>query len=257
MVNGNKVVIVTQARIGSTRFPNKIIKNLGNKTLIDHHLDRLSKVTNADKIIVATTKEKGIEALINLLNNKKVQVYQGSTDDVLNRFYNAVKDEEAQYIVRVTSDCPLIDPDLINKVISFTIENDLDYGSNILKELFPDGQDVEVFKFSALNQAFKEATLKSDKEHVTPFIRRHSSFMGGVIFKSDNYFCDADYNGMRMTVDEPIDLEACEILIRNFGEDANWLTYTNFILENPDLFSNQKIKRNEGFYKSLNEDKNG
>lgn len=254
MVNGNKVVIVTQARIGSSRFPKKIIQNLVGKTLIDHHLNRLLKVANTDKVIVATTKEEGIGELITILKNKQVKVYQGSSDNVLDRFYNAVKNEEANYVVRVTSDCPLIDPDLMEKVIAFTIENELDYGSNILKELFPDGQDIEVFKFSALKRAFNEASLNSDKEHVTTYIRRNSSFMGGDLFKSDNYFCDADFNGVRMTVDEETDLEACEIMVSKLGDDASWQAYTEFIINNQELFSNQKIKRNEGFKKSLKND---
>ena len=132
MANGNKVVIVTQARIGSTRFPKKIIQNLGGKKLIDHHLNRLLKVSNADKVIVATTKEEEIGELINILNNKQVKIYQGRTNNVLDRFYNSVKDEEANYVVIVTSDCPLIDPDLLEKVIAFTVDKELDYGSNTL-----------------------------------------------------------------------------------------------------------------------------
>ena len=254
MVNQNKVVIVTQARIGSTRFPKKIMQNLGGKTLIDHHLDRLLKVENKDKVIVATTKEDGIEELISLLRKKNLGVYQGSTDNVLDRFYNAVKNESPDYVVRVTSDCPLIDPKLIEEVIAFTIENELDYGANILKELFPDGQDIEVFKFSALNRTFYEATLNSDREHVTPYIRRNSSFLGGKLFKSDNYYCEKDFNGVRMTVDEKPDLEACEIMIERLGDQASWKEYTEFIIKNQSLFSNQKIKRNEGFEKSLKND---
>ena len=254
MVDGKKVVLVTQARIGSSRFPKKIVQKLGKKTLIDHHLDRLLMVTNKDKVIVATTKEPGIEELIDLLSQKEVLVYQGSTNNVLDRFFHAVKNEDPDYVVRVTSDCPLIDQKLIDEVIAFTIQNELDYGSNILRELFPDGQDIEVFRFSVLNRAYNEATLSSDKEHVTPYIRRNSSFLGGKLFKSGNYFCDADFNGVRMTVDEKPDLEACEIMVSKLGDDASWKTYTDFIINNQELFTNQKIKRNEGFDKSLNND---
>ena len=254
MVNGNKIVIVTQARIGSSRFPRKIMQRLGNKTLIEHHLDRLLSVKNVDKVIVATTKESGIEELIYLLSKKEVKVYQGSTDNVLDRFYKAVKYEAPDYVVRVTSDCPLIDPELIEEVITFTINKGLDYGANVLKELYPDGQDIEVFRFSALEKAFKEASLNSDKEHVTPFIRRNSSFVGGELFKSDNYNCEANYNGIRMTIDEKPDLYACETMIGKLGNDAKWKDYTDFIIENQQLFKNQKIKRNEGFEKSLKND---
>jgi spore coat polysaccharide biosynthesis protein SpsF (cytidylyltransferase family) len=254
MVNGKKVVIVTQARIGSTRFPKKVIQKLGNKTLIDHHIDRLLKVANISKVIVATTKEEGIDELLVLLYEKEVEVFQGSTDNVLDRFFNAVKDENPDYVVRVTSDCPLIDPKLIDEVIAFTIENELDYGSNILIELFPDGQDIEVFRLSALYKAFNEAILSSDKEHVTPYIRRNSTFSGGNLFRSDNYFCERDYNSVRMTVDEKPDLEACEIMLSKLGDAADWITYADFIIGNQELFFNQKIKRNEGFEKSLNSD---
>lgn len=254
MVDGKKVVIVTQARIGSSRFPKKIVQKLGGKTLIDHHIDRLLKVANKDKVIVATTKEEGIDQLLALLNKKEVEIYQGSTNNVLDRFFHAVKDENPDYVVRVTSDCPLIDPKLIEAVIAFTIQNKLDYGANILKELFPDGQDIEVFRFSALNKAFNEAILNSDKEHVTPFIRRNSSFLGGDLFKSDNYQCENDFNGVRMTVDEKSDMEACEIMIDKIGDQGSWKDYTDFIIKNQELFSNQRIKRNEGFEKSLKND---
>ena len=254
MVDGKKVVLVTQARIGSSRFPKKIVQKLGKKTLIDHHLDRLLMVTNKDKVIVATTKEAGIKELIDLVSKKEVLVYQGSTDNVLDRFFHAVKNEDPDYVVRVTSDCPLIDPKLIDEVIAFTIQNELDYGSNILRELFPDGQDIEVFRFSVLNRAYNEATLNSDKEHVTTYIRRNSSFLGGKLFKSGNYFCDTDFNGVRMTVDEKPDLQACEVMVSKLGDDAGWKAYAEFIINNQELFTNQKIKRNEGFVKSLKND---
>ncbi len=254
MVRGKKVIIATQARVGSSRFPNKILKLIDDKTLIEHHIDRLSLVENVDKIIVATTQEEGITELIDLLKSRDVEVYQGSTENVLDRFYNAVKDHELDYVVRVTSDCPLIDPNLIYEVIDFTIKNNLDYGANILEELFPDGQDVEVFKFSALEEAFNNAELKSDKEHVTPYIRRNSSYCGGDKFRSDNYPNEINYNSIRMTVDEEKDLEAIKILVDKVGVSNTWKEYTDYIINNTSSFSNQKIERNEGFIKSLKND---
>ena len=257
MVNGKKIVLVTQARIGSSRLPNKILINLGNKKLIEHHLDRLKKVSFIDNLIVATTKEDGVELLLNLLKNKNISYYQGSTDNVLERFYKAVLSYKPDYVVRVTSDCPLIDPALISDVINYTISKDLDYCANILSEMFPDGQDIEVFKYSALIKAFKEVKLYSDKEHVTPYIKRNSTYLGGKLFSSDNYSCNSNYSEIRMTVDEQDDLLACEILIKELGENASWKEYASFIKENQNLFQNQKIVRNEGFEKSLKNDKNG
>ena len=158
------------------------------------------------------------------------------------------------YVVRVTSDCPLIDSELIYKVIDFTIKNNLDYGANILEELFPDGQDVEVFKFSALKEAFITAELKSDKEHVTPYIRNNSTYCGGDKFKSDNYSNEFNYNSIRMTVDEVEDLEAIKILVEKVGDLNNWREYTDYIINNISLFKNQNNERKERFKKSLKND---
>ena len=254
MVNNKKIIIVTQARIGSSRLPNKVLLNLGEKKMIEHHLDRLKKVSIADGLIVATTNEKDIKPLIDLLIEKKISFYQGNIENVLERFYKAVLLEEPDYIVRVTSDCPLIDPSLVSEVIKFTVKGNLDYGSNILKEMFPDGQDIEVIKFSALKKAYEESKLKSDMEHVTPFIKRNSTYFGGEMFSSDNYSNYSNYSNIRMTVDELKDLESCEVMIQNIGNNGTWKDYANFIIDNPSLLSNQQITRNEGFEKSLKDD---
>ena len=254
MVRNKKVHIVTQARIGSTRFPKKILKIIDDKTLIEHHVRRLLSVKDIDKVILATTKEDGVNELIELLKPYNIYVYQGSTDNVLSRFYNSLIDDVPDYVVRVTSDCPLIDSELIYKVIDFTIKNNLDYGANILEELFPDGQDVEVFKFSALKEAFITAELKSDKEHVTPYIRNNSTYCGGDKFKSDNYSNEFNYNSIRMTVDEVEDLEAIKILVEKVGDLNNWREYTDYIINNISLFKNQNNERKERFKKSLKND---
>lgn len=255
MVNNKKIIIVTQARIGSSRLPNKVLLNLGKKKMIEHHLDRLKKVSIADGLIVATTNEKDIKPLIDLLKEKKILFYQGSTNNVLERFYKAVLMEEPDYVVRVTSDCPLIDPILVSEVIKFTINGDLDYGTNILEEMFPDGQDIEVIKFSALKKAYKESKLKSDLEHVTPFIRRNSTYLGGEMFSSNNYSNYSNYSSIRMTVDELKDLESCEVMIQNIGNNGTWKDYADFIIDRPSLFSNQQIKRNEGLQISVLKEK--
>jgi spore coat polysaccharide biosynthesis protein SpsF (cytidylyltransferase family) len=254
MVRGKKVHIVTQARIGSTRFPKKILKLIDDKTLIEHHVDRLLSVKDIDKVILATTKETGVDELIDILKSKDVEIYQGSTDNVLNRFYNSLKNDTPDYVVRVTSDCPLIDSNLIYEVIDFTIKNELDYGANILKDDYPDGQDIEVFKYDALKSAYERAELNSDKEHVTPFIRRNSSYCGGEIFKSDNFYGKSDYSKIRMTVDEPKDLDAIKLLVEKVGVLNSWQGYTDYIVNNLSSFSNQSIERNEGFKKSLKND---
>jgi spore coat polysaccharide biosynthesis protein SpsF (cytidylyltransferase family) len=256
MVNPN-IIIVTQARIGSTRFPGKVLKALGDGTMLSTHLNRLKMSKRASNIIVATTFEVGVEEIVKIANQLKIDVYQGSTTDVLDRFYQAVYSSNPDYVVRVTSDCPLIDAALIDEVIEMVISKQLDYGSNMLIEEYPDGQDVEVFTFKALERAWKEATLESEREHVTPYIRNNASFNSGSIFKSDNYKAPISYNHIRMTVDEPADLATIEEIIKIEGTEKDWLTYTNFILNNSAKLNNQQITRNEGYLKSLKKESNG
>jgi spore coat polysaccharide biosynthesis protein SpsF len=241
-----KIVLITQARLGSTRFPNKIIKKIDSKTILATHLDRLKNSKIITDFIVASTFEEDIYQIKETAKKSDFSFYQGSTEDVLDRFYQSVKNKEIDYIVRVTSDCPLIDPSLVDNVINFTIENELDYGSNILVETFPDGQDVEVFTKNALETAWKKSTSKIDREHVTLFIKENSSFLNGKLFKSDNYFSKENYRSIRMTVDHEEDLNAIKILVNNLGFNASWQEYSKFIIDNNLLFTNQNIIRNEG-----------
>jgi spore coat polysaccharide biosynthesis protein SpsF len=248
------IVIITQARVGSTRFPEKVLQPLGGQSMLAVHLKRLKQSKLANKIIVATTFEDKANEIVKISKNEHVSVYQGSTSDVLDRFYQAVKLDQPEYIVRVTSDCPLIDAILIDQVIQMALDRNLDYVANILKEEYPDGQDVEVFTFKALEAAWEKATLNSDREHVTPYIRRNSSFLNGSEFKSANLDCKKNYNHIRMTVDEPEDLVTVQHIMRELGDDKDWHTYTQYIIENYKILSNQSIIRNEGFIKSLNND---
>ena len=252
-----RTILVTQARSGSTRLPGKVLLEIGKKSLLQIHLERLKKSTKVSEIIVATTvNEKDL-----IIYNKAVEwgfsASRGSELDVLDRFYQAVKDKNADWIVRVTSDCPLIDAELVDKVITFVQGHDVDYGSNGLVGHFPDGQDIEVFKFSALQESWKNAKLQSEREHVTPYIRNNSENKGVNLFKTINYSCDTDYSNIRMTVDEPKDFDLIKVLINKLGVEKTWLEYTNYVIENNLTKMNDEIIRNEGFLKSLNEDRNG
>lgn len=246
-----KISIITQARVGSTRFPQKVLQKINGDTMLGLHIKRLQKSHLADSIIVATTLEVQADQIVKIVNQMGVKVFQGSTDDVLDRYYNAALLDKPDYVVRVTSDCPLIDAKLIDKVIQKALDNNLDYCANILKQEYPDGQDIEVFKFSALEKAWNESKLKSDREHVTPYIRRNSSFYNIDMFQSSNFDAPDNFNDIRMTVDEKIDLETIRILVSALGAEKAWKDYTKYIIENHSEFSNQKIIRNEGFNKSL------
>ena len=172
----SNTILISQARTGSTRLPGKVLKEINEKSLLQIHLDRLKKCKLVSEIIVATTTNSEDDILFNLVFTWGYNASRGSETDVLDRFYKTVKDKKADWIVRVTSDCPLIDPELVDKVIDFVQTNNKDYGSNTLIENFPDGQDIEVIKFSALEIAWRNAKLSSERELVTPFIRNNSDF---------------------------------------------------------------------------------
>jgi spore coat polysaccharide biosynthesis protein SpsF len=249
-----KTILITQARTGSTRLPGKVLKEIGGKSLLQVHLERLKKCTKISEIIVATTNDVADTIILDKAIEWGYGAYRGSESDVLDRFYQAVRHKNADWIVRVTSDCPLIDPLLVDKVIDFVQKKDVDYGSNGLIEHFPDGQDVEVFKFSALEKAWKNAKLLSEREHVTPYIRNNSDFNGGNLFTAINFPCKFDFSKVRMTVDEISDFEVIEILVNNLGTEKTWMDYVNYIIDQDLNKINNKIIRNEGLLKSLKND---
>lgn len=252
-----KTVLLTQARMASTRLPGKVLMELNNKPILRIHLERLSRCKEIQKIIVATTTNDRDLVLTEKVAEWGYESYRGSENDVLDRFYLAVKDLNPEWVVRVTSDCPLIDPNLVDDVISFVQESDKDYGSNVLIENFPDGQDVEVFKFSTLRLAWKNAKLQSEREHVTPYIRNNSDFNGGTIFSAINYPCQSDYSSIRMTVDEQADYDLVNILVQNLGDDKSWDSYVNYMIKNGLTDINGMIVRNDGLLKSVKNDRNG
>ena len=249
-----KVLALIQARMGSTRLPGKVMKKIMGKSMIEILLSRVSKADLIDQIVIATSKLPENQDMVEHLEGLGYLVYRGSEDDVLDRFYNAAVYFEADYIIRITADCPLVDPDLINSVINYTIDKQVDYGTNTLKEEFPDGQDIEVFTINSLRLAWQNAVLPSDREHVTPYIRKNSDFYGRSIFKAINYFPITNYGHVRMTVDEIDDFQAIDKLITRFGTNESWQVYAEYIVNNILEFNNQNIIRNEGYLKSLKKD---
>ena len=246
-----KIIAITQARTGSTRLPGKILMKVGELTLLEIHLKRILSATMINELIVATTINKEDLAVVEIATRLGLKSYQGSENDVLDRFYQALQGSVPDYVVRVTSDCPLIDPELINKVIEYTIAHKLDYCSNTLNHHYPDGQDVEVFTFTALRQAWEQAKLQSEREHVTPYIWKNSSYKGGATFLSDNFKEEFSYGHLRMTVDEREDFEVISKLISAMGAEKTWLDYAKFLEQNNVKSLNENIIRNEGYNKSL------
>jgi spore coat polysaccharide biosynthesis protein SpsF (cytidylyltransferase family) len=249
-----ETLIITQARTSSTRLPGKVLKTINGKELLKIHTDRLKNSKLTDKIIVATTIESIDNQIEDLCKEWGIEVSRGSENDVLDRYYKACLKYNPKWVVRVTSDCPLIDPNLIDSVIEFTKNNNVDYCSNTLIESFPDGQCIEVFTFKSLEIAWKNAKLKSEREHVTPYIINNCDTNQGNLFKAINYPSIKDYSKIRMTVDEIRDFELIVQLIDKLGENKTWEEYTKYIIQNNLYLINKDIKRNEGYYKSLKND---
>jgi spore coat polysaccharide biosynthesis protein SpsF (cytidylyltransferase family) len=248
------MIAIIQARMGSTRLPGKVLMNLEDKTVLEHVVQRVKSSELVDDVVVATTIEKKDLLIVGLCANLGISVYCGSEDDVLNRYYQVARLFKADNVVRITSDCPVIDPKVISEVISLHLKSNADYTSNILVETFPDGQDVEVFTFASLTSAWKNAKLLSEREHVTPYLRNHPE-----LFKHSILKYKEDISQKRWTLDNAVDLDFLgqvykHLYIKNplFGMDD----ILRLIYEKPEIeLINQHIVRNAGYLKSLKEDK--
>jgi len=245
------ICAIIQARMKSTRFPGKTMADLAGKPVIRHVINRVKKSKSIDMIILATSKNNSNDVLEKEAKKTGVNLFRGSEEDVLDRFYWAAKKCEATTIVRITGDCPLIDPSVINDVITLFKKNKLDYASNVLPPSYPDGLDVEVFSFAALERAWREAVLKSEREHVTPYIWKNQS-----IFKRMTLKNDKDLSKIRLTIDKKEDLIVINRILNELGSDDFRLDdVMEVVMKNPSILDcNEKFKRNEGYEKSLKED---
>ncbi len=205
-----RTVIIVQARMTSTRLTGKVLKKVLNKPLLEYQIERLKRVKLADEIVIATTTNSTDLPIIELCDCLSILYFRGSEEDVLARYYGAAKEHQADVVVRVTSDCPLIDPQVIDKVIQFYIDYkyEYDYVSNSLERSYPRGMDTEVFSFLALHQAFVEATTQPDREHVTPFI-----YMYPERYRLAQVVYSENQSSHRWTVDTADDFELIKRII--------------------------------------------
>lgn len=205
-----KTVIIVQARMTSTRLPGKVLKKVLGKSLLEYQVERLRRVKYADEIVIATTINETDQPIVDLCRHLSVPCFRGSEQDVLARYHGAAREHQAETTVRITSDCPLIDPQVIDRVIQFYLEHRpaYDYVSNSLERTYPRGMDTEVFSIKALNEAFAEATEQSDREHVTPFIHRQPDR-----YQLANVAHTENQSHHRWTVDTPEDFELVKNII--------------------------------------------
>ena len=238
-----KVVALVQARMGSLRLPGKVLKKIEGKPLIELLLKRLSKSKELDEIVVATSNEVENNKLEEFVKSLGYRCTRGNEKNVLNRFYESAKFIGADVIVRITADCPLIDPELVDECVKLFKKSKVDFFSNTDPRTFPDGLDVSVMTFDSIKRANNEAESEFDKEHVTPYIRNSKHFS-----KSSIKYLD-DLSTLRWTVDEIEDLKVIKNIFNYFSPNIhfNWHQILKLQKTNPKLFSdNNKIKINEG-----------
>lgn len=241
-----KKIGIIQARMGSSRFPGKVLANLNAKTLLQHVVERAQKIPTIDEVIVATSTLEIDNAIQDWCLTYKVNCFRGDEADVLKRFYEAAKANKADIVVRITADCPLLDPHLAGQILHLVAHCGADYASNILPPTWPDGLDCEAFTFAALEQAYNNATRPNDREHVTPYIRNNQHQ-----FKVMNVPSSIpglqDY---RWTVDSSEDLHYIEQLLSLSRENATLYDIIETIKKHPEIKQSAYV-RNEGFIKSL------
>lgn len=198
------IVCIMQARVGSTRLPGKVLKKICGKTVLEHDIDRLKRVKNINKIVIATTTLERDDAIVKEAKRLDVAYFRGSEEDVLSRYYYAAKENNADVVVRVTSDCPLIDSEVTEETICFYLENNnkYDYVSNSLERTFTRGLDTEIFSYKILTRAFNETISKKEREHVTFYIWNNPS-----VFRLGCYENSVDYSNLRWTLDTEEDLK--------------------------------------------------
>lgn len=219
-----KIAIIVQARMGATRLPGKPLKTVLGKPLLSYLIERLKRVKKADEIIIATTEKPQDYKIVELCHEAKIPTFCGSEEDVLGRYYQAAKKAGADVIVRVTGDCPLIDPEVIDQVIHFFLKGGYDYAANTLERTFPRGMDVEVFTFAALEKAASEATAPEEREHVTPFLYRQPE-----LFKLGNFTRDDNQSRHRLTVDTQEDLILITLLLEHLYPEKQEFTLDDLL----------------------------
>ncbi len=246
-----EVVAIVQARMTSSRLPGKVLMEICREPILHHVVARLKASRMITRIVVATSVDATDDTIGRWCDGNSIDVFRGSLDDVLDRYYNAAKAFGAKTIVRITADCPLLDPGVVDEVIGEFLSGAYDYASTGGR--YPDGLDTEVFSFEALERAHAEAKLASEREHVTPYIWKHPGE-----FRLSSIRCEEDLSHMRWTVDDPEDfLFVTKVYEGLYGDkkvfDMNDILA--FLKKRPELSEiNSGTLRNEGYAKSLRED---
>jgi spore coat polysaccharide biosynthesis protein SpsF len=233
-----KVVAITQARIGSTRLPSKVMKNICGKPILWHVWNRLLHAKEIDQIVIATTTLPEDDLIQSFCKETGIAFYRGSSDDVLSRYYETAKMHNAEIIIRITSDCPLIDPHVVDQIISAFKNENIDYMSNGMVRTFPRGLDTEVFTFNSLEMCYNQAIQQYEREHVTPYIYQNPE-----IFSTKNFLNSEDLSYYRWTVDTPEDFKLIQEIYNSLYEQKEIFLLEDILklfAQRPELFQINK-----------------
>lgn len=247
------ILAVLQARVSSTRLPGKVLRKILGAPMILRQIERVQRARSIGRLLMATSTDPADDPLALLCMENDVACFRGSLDDVLDRFYQAVRSHRPEHVVRLTGDCPLADPTLIDHVVGTHVAGGFDYTSNTIPPTYPDGLDIEVIRYSCLEEACREALLSSEREHVTTFLYG----------KPDRYRIGAvrnavDLSDLRWTVDEPDDFELVRTIYEALYPENPAFTTEDILglLERIPALKTWNVRhaRNEGYEKSLKED---
>jgi spore coat polysaccharide biosynthesis protein SpsF len=243
-------IAIVQARMGSTRLPGKVLAEICGVPMLGFLLQRLSRSAELDRTVVATTTNDHDDLLVDWLESNGVSYFRGSENDVLDRFWQCARIHEADVVVRVTADDPLKDPEIIDQALSeLRAAVGIDYVSNNIRPTFPEGLDIEAFTFQTLTRAHQQATLQSEREHVTPYIWKNPNQFNLRCFEME-----PNLSSWRWTVDKPEDLTFIRTVMSHFGNEINtsYKDIIRLILTKPELAQiNSGTVRNEGYLKTI------
>lgn len=238
-----KIAAIIQARLGSTRLPGKVLMDLGGKTVLARVVGRLRRATRVDEIVVATTDSVFDDVIVRECHQIEVSCFRGSENDVLDRYYRAARAFAAGAVVRITSDCPVIDPQIVDETIRVFQQQCGDYASNVFPRTYPRGLDTEVFTAPALEQAWRDAHASYEREHVTPYFYQHPE-----LFRLVSQRGQVDCSQYRWTLDTNEDLELLHTIYARFGnEDGfSWREVIQLMEREPELAEvNSRVVQNE------------
>lgn len=246
-MSDKKVIAIIQARMTSTRLPGKVMMAIGKRPMLSYMVERARAAQMIDKIVIATSDDSSDDAVSDFCEKEDVLCYRGSLEDVLGRYYRAAKQFNADVIVRLTGDCPLIDPKIIDEVTNLYLTGNYDFVGNTTppKWTFPIGMDVEVFSFESLRRAWREAKDLADREHVTFYFWKNPD-----IFSIYRCNLAKDMSNYRLAVDYPQDFKLIEIIISKLYPENPLFTMSDiidFLKNNPDVYAINDKCKSEGW----------